>query len=304
MPSPFVSEDCSFSGRWTGPANGFSYFPEGVLLDSAYQFVPIGQSRTVSVQTDDREWTLSVIGPAGNPGGIEIITNARRAVNSPFEVFTLPPTSGASFEFHASAETRRALVMSTPGEPGHPILCVAAGRSLTVHYAANVILRDAVRKLPYSEPELHGLLGEVEQEYRRQANIRLVRVGPIHRLVFREDNLGSPILANSNETFTIQEHIAAAGRAHLKNLIYGWDFEDPKLKERASGLTGLGRNFSFIDWGNPWMVTAHELGHAICLTDRSASDVTIMQKYRSPELHMGFDGFQIEALRMAAALLP
>lgn len=306
MASPFSSENCLFSGKWFGPPNGFSYFPDGMFPDSAYQFVPVGESRIVSISAHERERTLSVVDAANAFGGIEIRTTAKRAVNPLFDIFTIPPLERPSFEFRANSAATRVLIMTTPGE-AQAALYVSAGWPLTVHYAANVILRDCAVTLDYSEPQLLALLRAVEAEYARQANIRLLRVGPIHGLVFKDDTLGRQILTNSDAAFTIREHIAAAGRGHLKNLVYGWDFEEkPRAAndpDRASGLTGLGDNFSFIDWGNPPMVTMHELGHAFGMPDRSASDVTIMQKYRSSEPYIGFDCFQIEGLRMITALL-
>lgn len=308
MASPFYSENCSFGGTWSAPPNGFSGFPDGMFPGAAYQFVPVGESRTVPVQTHDQERTLTVVDAANAFGGIEIRTSTPRALSPLFDIFRLPPFKQAEFEFRASSEATRVLVLTTPGEASRPALYVRAGRPLTVHYAANVILRDCVQRLDYSEPRLLALLRAVEAEYARQANIRLLRVGPIHGLVFKEDTLGRQILTNSDAAFTIREHIAAAGRGHLKNLVYGWDFEEkPRAAndpDRASGLTGIGNNVSFIDWGNPAMVTIHELGHALCLEDRLASDVTIMQKYRSFEPYVGFDGLQIEALRMIAGRLP
>lgn len=305
MSSPFSSFNCNPDGTWTEPPDGFSYLPP----NNAYQFVPVGQSRRMFVSTDHRRWTLSVVDPANSFGGIKIETEAPRLISDLFDIYTLEPMKTYDLIFTGQAETMRILVMSTPGEAERPALLVHAGDVITIHYAVNVIVRDASLSLIWSEPQLLSLLRELEASYARQANIRLVRTGPIHRLKFNAP-LGPQIITDGEIGYMIRDHIKAAGRGHLKNLVYGWDFEKyPQPHngpDSSSGLTVIGGNVSQIDWGNPMLVTAHELGHAIGLVDRQQGDVTIMQPKRpqASGKFYGFDGAQIEALRLHAKRLP
>lgn len=308
MSSPFSSYDCESDGTWSGPPNGFSYFPKGSFPEShAYQFIPLGQSRTVWIATPpDRECTLSVVDPANTFGGIAIDTDAARTVGGLFDVFTLKPMSTTAFALRAAAEATRIFVLSTPGSAERPTFYVDGGGVVTIHYSVSVVLRDCSLSLIYSEGALLNLLSEVEAIYARQANIRLVRVGPIHKLEFRGMSLGPQIITDGPQGEAIRDHITAAGRGHLKNLVYGWDFETKPKPQNASDLSsGLaGGNVAFIDWGNPAMVTVHEFGHLIGLPDRPKGDVTIMQPTRSMRKFIGFDGFQIEMIRRIGRLLP
>lgn len=303
MPSPFSSLGCDPEGGWSRSPNGFSYLSPS---QNAYQFIPTGQARTVSVKTDHRPWTLTAV-DLNASGGIELRLNAAKTVIGPFQTFALEPKTKYPFDLTGRAEATQILVMSTPGETDKPLLYVHAGGALTIHYAVNVILRDCSLTLRYSEAQLLSLLREVEASY-AVANIRLVRVGPIHLLELKTTSLGPQIITDSLHGDMIRDHIKASGRGHLKNLVYGWDFEsEPKPHNAAnlsSGLTEFGGNVCFIDWGNRSMVTAHELGHALRLIDRPRGDVTIMQPAVSDARFIAFDCAQIEVLRMVARQVP
>jgi hypothetical protein len=300
MPSPFSTKGCDANGRWSRPPDGFSYLWPA---QNAYQFVPVGQSRALSLKTDHRPWTLTAVDLTMS-GGIDVRLNARKTVIGPFQTYALEPGMKYPLDLTGNAEAALALVMSTPGEADKPLLYAHAGGTLTVHYAVNIILRDCSQTLEqYSRSELLTLLREVETSY-AQANIRLVRVGPIHLLELKTMSLGPQIITDSRHGDLIRDHIKASGRGHLKNLVYGWDFESepkpPNAANLSSGLTEFGGNVCFIDWGNRSMVTAHELGHALRLIDRPRGDITIMQPQRSSAPFIPFDYAQIEVLRMVA----
>lgn len=304
MVSPFSTKQCDPNGRWTRDPDGFSYiWPPS----NAYQFVPIGQSRSLSVKTDHRAWTLTVVDLASS-GGIDIRLNAHRTTIGPFQTFALEPKMKYPLDLTGRAEATQVLVMSTPGEAEKPLLYVHAGGLLTIRYAANVILRDCSQTLEqYSASQLLLLLREVETTY-AQAHIRLARVGPIHLLEFKTMSLGSQIITDGVHGDMIRDYLKTSGRGHLKNLVYGWDFESrpkaAKAADRSSGLTEFGSNVCFVDWNNPSMVTSHELGHALRLIDRPPGDFTIMQPARSDAPFIPFDCAQIEVLRMVAARVP
>ncbi|RYE75176.1 MAG: hypothetical protein EOP19_26490, partial [Hyphomicrobiales bacterium] len=203
MPSPFSTKGCDPNGRWSRQPDGFSYLWP---VQNAYQFVPVGQSRTLSVKTDQRPWTLTVVDLAA-AGGIDVRINASKTMIGPFETYALEPGSKYSFDLTGKAEATQVLIMSTPGEAEKPLLYVHAGGALTVHYAVNVILRDCSLSLAgYSKSELLNLLREVEASY-AQANIRLVRVGPIHLLELKTTSLGPQIITDSVHGDLIRDHI-------------------------------------------------------------------------------------------------
>lgn len=298
--SPFSSPGCNPNGQWSVAPNGFSYLEP---TRNAYQLVPLGQTRAVWVTTDDKPCVLSVIDPANTFGGIEIKAGIQKALGELFDIYKLEPRSKYRFELTGMAESVRVLALSTPGVVETPLLYVHAAGVVTIHYAVSVILRDCSLSLIYSEAELLALLNEVEATY-AQANIRLVRVGPIHLLELKATSLGPQIITDGPHGDLIRDHINASGHGHLKNLVYGWDFESepkpPNAANLSSGLTVFGGNVCFIDWGNRSMVTAHELGHALRLIDRPKGDITIMQPQRSNAPFIAFDCAQIEVLRMVA----
>ena len=155
MPGPFSTKGCDSNGRWSRQPDGFSYLWP---VQNAYQFVPVGQSRSLSIKTDHRPWTLTAVDLTMS-GGIDIRINARKTMIGPFQTYALEPGIKYPLDLTGKAEATQALVMSTPGEAETPLLYVHAGGALTVHYAVNVILRDCSQTLQgYSKSELLNLL--------------------------------------------------------------------------------------------------------------------------------------------------
>ena len=124
MPSPFSTKGCDANGRWSRPPDGFSYLWPA---QNAYQFVPVGQSRALSLKTDHRPWTLTAVDLTMS-GGIDVRLNARKTVIGPFQTYALEPGMKYPLDLIGNAEAALALVMSTPGEADKPLLYAHGGR--------------------------------------------------------------------------------------------------------------------------------------------------------------------------------
>jgi hypothetical protein len=264
------------------PIDGFEFdFPR-----PAYQMVPHGGNRPMSIMTDGNDWLLARTTPAilrlQNFSGSRLISPPPGQHGE----FLIPKFSRVDFDLHGETVGATELVLfDGKGTTSH-VLRISVKPKILKRFAV-FMLSDIRRSSTRTGQDVMAVMGIVRDLFLDQANLHLQSIGPPTGLLVMKD-LNNPVLLDK-ELPDIQKATPATSTDLFVYCV--WNVEDStKPNIRAAGLTGGVR--SFVDDGpvfpsdDATQAFGHEIGHALGLDHHGAAD-NLMFKSKSGGLKLG-----------------
>jgi len=242
---------------------------DGFDPKTVYQMVPVGDSRRMTVITEEEECTIIVDPPQVARMQSFVFTTPLLEMPREFRA-SVTPRNRISFDVFGQGKGNTTIFLVDRKGKAFAALLVSVKEKITKKVAL-CLLSDRRRNCPFTASEIAPMFTATARTFRQQANIELIQVGGIFPVTVTAD-LGDPIVADKPSTRAAILG-ATPQQAILADFVvfYSWDITS--LTRPA--IVGINQGFDCYVEKQPSsfensITTAHEIGHGLGLSHSGA----------------------------------